>query len=161
MIASDRRAGLTRWIWFAAPLLAAIALGALLWTRFGDAAGDWGNGSSVTGATRTSEGGQVTIAATWQGPNAGPVFRVVLDTHTVNLDGYDLIQLAVLRTAEGREVPPSGWDAPQGGHHREGTLIFPSTAPDGSPTIGSPTGAFELVIRDVAGVPERTFRWTP
>ena len=110
--------------------------------------------------SQTSEGGQVTIKATWQDPSAGPVFAVVMDTHSVNLDAYDLLQLAVLRTEQGLEVQPIGWDAPSGSHHREGTLSFPATAADGSPLIGSDTRTVELVIRDVAGVPERSFRWT-
>ncbi len=112
-------------------------------------------------ATQRNEGGQVTVDVTWGGAATGPSFRVALDTHAVELDGYDLRQLAVLRTAQGREVRPSGWDAPKGGHHREGTLTFPATAADGSPMIGPATGILELVIRDVAGVPERVFRWTP
>jgi hypothetical protein len=113
-----------------------------------------------TEATQRSEGGQVTVAVTWGGKETGPVFRVVMDTHAVDLDGYDLRQLAVLR-AGGREVRPSGWDAPKGGHHREGTLTFPSASADGSPTMGPAAGTVELVIRDIAGVPERIFRWTP
>jgi hypothetical protein len=110
--------------------------------------------------TQTNEGGQVTIKATWQGLSAGPVFDVVMDTHAVDLDGYDLTQLAVLRIDGGREVQPAGWDAPKGGHHREGTLTFPTTAADGSPLIAPGTRTIELVIRDVAGVSERVFRWT-
>ena len=113
------------------------------------------------GATQRSEGGQVTVEVTWSGGEVGPVFQVVMDTHAVDLDGYDLRQLAALRTGDGREARPGGWDAPKGGHHREGTLTFPATFADGSPTIGPSIGTVELVIRDVAGVPERTFRWTP
>jgi hypothetical protein len=110
-------------------------------------------------ATRISEGGQVTVEVTWGGPSAGPVFTVVLDTHAVDLDGYDLRALAVLRTDDGREVAPSGWDAPRGGHHREGELTFPVTAADGTPVIGPGTRAIEVLVRDVAGIPERSFRW--
>jgi hypothetical protein len=110
-------------------------------------------------AMQMSEGGQVTVKATWQGLSAGPVFAVALDTHAVNLDGYDLKQLAMLRIDGGREVRPASWDAPEGGHHRQGTLTFPPTAA-GRPLIGSDTRTIELVIRDVAGVPERIFRWT-
>lgn len=117
--------------------------------------------SAGPGTTRRSEGGQVTVDVTWGGKEAGPVFRVVMDTHAVDLDGYDLRQLAVLRVADGREVRPGGWDAPKGGHHREGALTFPASLPDGSPTLGPSAGTVELVIRDVAGVPERTFRWAP
>ena len=110
-------------------------------------------------ATQTSDGGQVTVAVTWQGPSAGPVFTIAMNTHAVNLDGYDLKQLAVLRTDQGQEVKPIGWDAPKGGHHREGRLTFPSTTNDGAPLIGPQTRSLELVIRNVAGVPERTFTW--
>jgi hypothetical protein len=116
--------------------------------------------SVPSAATQTNDGGQVTIKATWSGASAGPTFDVVMDTHAVDLDGYDLTQLAVLRV-EGREVQPVGWDAPKGGHHRQGMLRFPATRSDGTPLIGSDTRAIELIIRDVADVPERIFSWTP
>jgi hypothetical protein len=110
--------------------------------------------------TRTNESGQVTVRVTWQEAAADLRFDVVLDTHAVDLDGYDLRQLAVLRAEDGREVQPIAWDAPPGGHHREGTLVFPATAPDGTLLIGPTTRIIELVIRDIAEVPERSFRWT-
>jgi hypothetical protein len=109
--------------------------------------------------TQTSDGGQVTIKATWLGPEAGPVFAVVLDTHSVNLDAFDLARLAALRTDQGLEVQPIGWDAPAGGHHREGTLSFADVAPDGSSLLGPDVMALQLVIRDVA-VPERVLQWS-
>jgi hypothetical protein len=111
-------------------------------------------------ATQISDANQVKIAVTWQGPDSGPVFQVAMDTHSVDLDGYDLLQLARLRTDQGIEVAPSRWDAPKGGHHRSGTLSFPTTTTGGSPVIGPSTGSVELLIRDVAGVPERTYRWS-
>ncbi|MEO7910400.1 MAG: hypothetical protein ABIV47_12195 [Roseiflexaceae bacterium] len=118
--------------------------------------------ADVPGAmTQTNEGGQVTIKATWQGRSAGPIFDVVLDTHAVDLDGYDLQQLAILRIDGAREIQPTGWDAPKGGHHRAGTLTFPATAADGSALIVPDTRTIELVIHDIAGVTERVFRWTP
>jgi hypothetical protein len=87
------------------------------------------------------------------------VFDVVLDTHSVDLDAIDLRQLAVLRTSDGREARPTGWDAPKGGHHRSGTLAFPASAADGAPLIGQETQTITLVIQNVAGVPARTFTW--
>lgn len=108
--------------------------------------------------TQESEGGQVTVEVTWQGATAEPVFKVVMDTHAVDLDGYDLRQTAVLRTEDGSELRPTGWDAPKGGHHREGLLTFPSATPDGKPVVTAGR-AIELIIRDVAGVPERKYRW--
>lgn len=110
--------------------------------------------------TQTSDGGQVVVKATWQGSEAGPVFTVTLDTHSVDLDGYDLAQLTVLRVEDGREVQPRGWDAPKGNHHRKGTLSFPAIGEDGKAIVGPDTPGFELIIRDVAGVPERVLRWT-
>jgi len=78
-------------------------------------------------------------------------FRVAMNTHSVNLD-YDLTQLAVLRTERGDEVAPSRWDGPRGGHHVRGTLSFPAPDLRGVRWV-------EVLIRDVAGVPERVFRW--
>lgn len=103
--------------------------------------------------------GQVTLAVTWQGPKA-LVFAVAMDTHSGSLDGYDLGQLAMLRTDQGREVRPSAWDAPPGGHHRQGTLTFPATTASGSPVLDASTRAIELIIRNMGDVPERIFRWT-
>lgn len=111
------------------------------------------------GQTQTNEGGGVTVNVTLQDPAVAPAFTVVLDTHTVNLDAYDLLRLSVLRTADGQEVQPISWNAPAGGHHREGTLTFPAVAADGSPLITTGATPFELLIRDVGGVGERSFRW--
>ena len=112
------------------------------------------------GMTQTNDGGQVTIRASWNGVSAGPVFDIALNTHAVDLDGFDLAQLAVLRV-DGREIQPQGWNAPKGGHHRSGALSFPVTGSDGRPLITANTRSIELVIRDVAGVPERIFVWRP
>lgn len=126
------------------------------------ACGRGGNGSRVGQApvTQTSEGGQVTIKVTWQGPSSGPMFTVSMDTHSVDLDGYDLRQLAVLRTDQGVEVEPTDWDAPKGGHHRQGTLTFPVSDPEGRAIVSPDVRAITLIIRDVAGIPERQFQWT-
>lgn len=118
--------------------------------------GDAAAAPATPGATLRREGGQVTVAATWRGPAAGPVFVVALDTHAVDLDAIDLARQAVLRTAAG-EIAATRWIAPAGGHHRSGELIFPPTTPDGRPVLDG--GPIELVVRDVASVPERSFRW--
>ena len=112
-----------------------------------------------SGETQTNRDGQVTVAVTWPGPPTGLAFRVVLDTHSVDLDGYDLGALTLVRGDQGAEVWPISWDAPPGGHHREGSLVFPDASSDEMPVIGPDTRALELVIRDVGGVQERVFRW--
>jgi hypothetical protein len=117
--------------------------------------------AALAGASQTNEGGQVMIAATWQGSGPQTVFKVAMNTHAVDLDGYDLKQLAVLRIDGGQEIQPTSWEAPKGGHHRSGTLIFPATDAAGKPLIASSTQTIELVIRDVAGVRERVFTWRP
>jgi hypothetical protein len=108
--------------------------------------------SPFTHATQTNEGGGVTIAATLLAQAPTITFKVALNTHSVGLDGYDLRQLATLRVDQGAPVQAGGWDAPAGGHHREGTLSFPADAADAR--------AIELVIREVGSVPERVLQWT-
>lgn len=115
---------------------------------------------SSSAASQTSEGGNVTVEVTWKGKSVGPVFTVAIDTHSVNLDGYDLRQLAVLQTDQGAEFTPTNWDAPKGGHHRTGTLTFSATTPDGTALIGPNTRTIRLIVRNVAGVSERVFQWT-
>lgn len=115
--------------------------------------------TTPSAATQISAGGEVTVTATWVGSNRAPVFTMVLDTHSVDLDALDLTALATLSVG-GMEVRPITWDAPAGGHHRAGVLSFPTTTADGRAVIGPETETIELVIRDVAGVPERIFRWT-
>lgn len=110
--------------------------------------------------TQTNRDGPVTVAVTWPGPTAGLVFKVVLDTHSVDLDRYDLAVLALVRGDQESEVPPISWDAPLGGHHREGSLVFPDAQSDGTPVIGPDARSLELVVRDVGGIRERVFKWT-
>ena len=47
---------------------------------------------------------------------------------------------------------PLQWDGAEGGHHVNGTLYFPAMDLQDAQWV-------ELVIREMAGVPERTFRW--
>ncbi len=78
-------------------------------------------------------------------------FNVALNTHSVDLE-YDLSQVAFLRCERGRDYDPVSWEgSPPGGHHRQGVLRFTP--------LDHPSSFLELVIRDVAGVPERVFRW--
>ncbi len=135
--------------------------GLVFWARSASGTTSTTAPATQSGAmTRTNEDGQITIKVTWQGKSAGPVFRVEMDTHAVNLDSYDLRQLALLHLGQGQELQPGGWNAPAGGHHRSGTLSFPATTASGSPVIGSDTHIIKLTIRNVGGIAERTFLWT-
>jgi hypothetical protein len=95
----------------------------------------------------------VTVAVTFfkEGSN-GPAFRVVLDTHSVNLDGYRFEEVVRLRDGKGGELVPTAVENPQGGgHHRSATVRFPWPEPRPK--------SLELIVKGVAGVPERLFQW--
>ena len=114
-------------------------------------------------ATQRNMGGDVTVEATLLDPKAigeKLSFRVKLDTHTGSLDEYDLVKISSLRDDQGREFPAPTLEKPEGaGHHRSGMLTFSNQDQDGRPIVTHSTKYIELVIKDVAGVAERTFRW--
>ena len=84
-------------------------------------------------------------------------FQIVMDTHSVDL-AVDLAQTAVLRIGD-QEIAASDWQAPAGGgHHVEGTLSFAAVDDTGRRWLAEAT-AVTLVIRDLAGIAERTFSW--
>ncbi len=103
--------------------------------------------------TKSSDGGSVTVDVTPTALEVGKplAFDIAMNTHSVDL-GDDLTKIAILRDDAGKEYKPTAWDGPDGGgHHRSGTLNFAafSTKPK----------YVELVIRGLAKVPERVFRW--
>jgi hypothetical protein len=104
--------------------------------------------------TQRDEGGEVTVEVTWNGPVAGAVFDVTLDTHSVDLDPLDLTD-AVLTNDRGETLGAKPWGAPKGGHHREGRLAFDGDAS----TFLADTSFIELRISGVGAVPERVLRW--
>ncbi|MDP2730612.1 MAG: hypothetical protein Q8O55_09010 [Dehalococcoidales bacterium] len=98
----------------------------------------------------------MTFDVEWVKTQTGSLlFNVDMNTHSVDLDQYDLAALAVLRDGAGNEFHPVSWNAAAGGHHRSGTLTFP--IPD-SVSQGK-TRYIEIVIRDVAGIGERVLTW--
>jgi len=134
-----------------------LALAVTLGAACGRASSDPGRTDDAVGGTQTNEEGSVTVEVSWDGQLRPLAFDVTLDTHSVELDGYDLARLALLRTDRGDDLKPARWDAPEGGHHRQGALSFDLSAEEAGRLDGA--SYLELVIRDVAGVPERTFRW--
>lgn len=82
-------------------------------------------------------------------------FEITLNTHSVDL-GMDLAQLATLTTDAGITVSAISWDAPRGGHHASGKLIFPSII-DGKSILDGATN-ITVQIRDVDAT-LRTFVW--
>ncbi len=114
------------------------------------------SGGPTNGLVLSSAVGEVTIDVEWQGEENGSlVFHVAMNTHSVNLDQYDLGELAVLRDDEGKEYGPASWDSASGGHHRQGTLTFP--LPD---SLSQRKARYvEIVIRDVDDIKERILKW--
>lgn len=115
-----------------------------------------GSQAPTNGLVQSSSGGSVTIDVKWLGAQDGSLaFQVTMDTHSVDLDQYDLGKLVTLRDDAGNEYAPTAWLSAPGGHHREGTLKFP--VPE-SLTQGK-ARSIQLVLRDVAGVGERVLQW--
>ncbi len=82
-------------------------------------------------------------------------FDVVLTTHSIDLS-MDLATLSTLTTDTGVSVEADLWDAPIGGHHVEGKLIFPATK-DGKSILEGAT-KLTLTILNV-DAPTRVFEW--
>jgi hypothetical protein len=79
-------------------------------------------------------------------------FRIEMTTHMRDLNPYRFEQIIRLRDQTGKEFTPLAVEQMMGGgHHRTAAVRFP--APDPRATV------VELLVRDVAGVPERVFRW--
>jgi len=83
-------------------------------------------------------------------------FSVALNTHSVDLS-MDLATLATLTTDAGITVAATEWDAPGGGHHVSGKLIFPAAAAGGKGLLeGTTTLTLAIVNLDA---PLREFIW--
>lgn len=115
--------------------------------------------SSSTGdLVRTDEQGAVVVQVTpvnLANPGEAIEFEVELNTHSVDLS-MDLGPLATLTTDNGKTVQASLWDAPKGGHHVSGKLIFPATV-EGQPVLEGGQ-KLTLTIKDL-DAPERVFSW--
>jgi hypothetical protein len=120
--------------------------------------GVWPDGLSEAqeGLTKRDSQGSVTVLVTLTAqpsPGAPIKAKVVLDTHSVALDGVTFEQAVVIRPPNGADVPPTAVEQASGsGHHREAVLVFP---PSPQP------GPVRIVVKNVGGVAERTFTWEP
>ncbi len=85
-------------------------------------------------------------------PDRYTVFLVSMNTHSVDLAGYDMVKISELRVA-GKTFAPLRWESTsENNHHRSGALVFPKV------DTSQPA---ELVIKTIAGVPQRLYRWQP
>jgi len=92
-----------------------------------------------------SEAG-VTAKVSLEGSDGTLIFKVSLETHTVELDKYKFDEIVVLR-AGGKEYKAKVKSEEGSGHHRSAVVEFDNPG----------TKEVEVVIKDVAGVKERAF----
>lgn len=114
------------------------------------------NLTSVAGAYEVQSNRQNSVRVDVQPVQLKPgqpvKFEIRLNTHSEDL-GQDLIAVSALEDNNGRKYRPIDWDgSPPGGHHRQGVLAFPAL--DGTPA------SITLVIRDIAAIPARIFKWS-
>lgn len=124
-----------------------------------EAASPSGNEAGAsTDLTRTDQQGAVIVEVTplnLDNPSDQVEFDVVMDTHSVDLS-MDLAMLATITTDTGITVQATLWDAPRGGHHVTGKLIFPA-ANDGKSIL---EGATKLTLTIVnLDAPSRVLEW--
>ena len=82
-------------------------------------------------------------------------FNIILTTHSIDLS-MDLAATATLTTDTGVSINSTLWDAPRGGHHVEGKLIFPASQ-DGKSIL---EGARKLTLTIInVDAPTRIFEW--
>ena len=116
----------------------------------------WAAGGSEAqeSLTKQDRQGPVTVAVTLTAAPAvgAPIkVKVVLDTHSVGLDGIAFDKIVALRSPDGADIAPTAVEQATGsGHHREATLVFPPPAQ---------AGPLKIVIKNVGGVAERSFVW--
>ena len=116
------------------------------------------SGESDSATTRTDEQGAIIFEITplnLASPTDTIEFDVTLTTHSIELS-MDLASFATLTTDTGISMTSTLWDAPRGGHHVEGKLIFPATK-DGKPILEGAT-KLTLTILNV-DAPSRIFEW--
>lgn len=107
---------------------------------------------------RLDQQGSVTVEVTplnLSNPSDSLEFEVALNTHSIDLS-MDLAALATLTTDTGLAVQATLWDAPRGGHHVSGKLVFPAMKDGRSILEGA--GKLTLTILSL-DAPSRVFEW--
>ena len=111
--------------------------------------------AAVPSGPRRDSDRTVTVKATFLNPQSteDAQFDISLDSrgHVVNLDRYDLAVLSFLRDDTGNTYQSTRAENKRSGHHREVVLVFPRPSTEAQ--------SLELVIKDIAGVKQRSFRW--
>jgi len=127
-------------------------------TQSPDAVSGESSSPSNDSATRIDQQGAIIVEVTplnLDMPDNSLEFDILMDTHSIDLS-MDLAMLATLATDTGLTTQATLWDAPLGGHHVEGKLIFPATK-DGKSIL---EGATKLTLTIInVDAPSRVFEW--
>ena len=104
--------------------------------------------------TKEAEAAGVTVKVTYKNPEEkkAPAFDVTLDTHSVELDQAHLHEIAILRDNAGREYFAEVVSSSGSGHHINAVFQFKDADISSAKFV-------ELVIKGVAGIDERVFRF--
>lgn len=113
--------------------------------------------------TRTSTGSAVSVDATFLNPiqknKEELIFRVALNTHSVDLSGYKIEQLATFKNSEGL-ITKEGFvwvSESDSSHRRSGYLKIPAGTKEGKPLISEKT---DYIVLEITGIEaNREFRW--
>ncbi|MBI4009213.1 hypothetical protein HY357_03200 [Candidatus Roizmanbacteria bacterium] len=103
--------------------------------------------------SQENEGGNVTVTVQPEvlGIGQKPTFKLEFNTHSVDLS-FDIAKQSFLTDDKGKRLEGSTWNgSPPGGHHREGTLTFNTALTE--------TKYVEFIMKDIAGVSKRKFKW--
>jgi hypothetical protein len=85
-------------------------------------------------------------------PVGQAAIHLVFTTHAGDLRQYDYLANASLAAGAVRDIPAAQWIVTSDdSHHLQGVLVFE--------TLVSETEEVQLTLRNLAGVPERTFLW--
>lgn len=109
-----------------------------------------------TSLERFNNEGAVKVTAEYLPPKKSKIeeisFRLVLDTHSVNLEQYDIQQLSSLIIDNGAPIEASKWQPTGASHHFNGVLSFSKELPSEEHTI-------KLIVKNIDNVEERVFEW--
>jgi hypothetical protein len=113
-----------------------------------------GRADAQPSLTQRDGQGPVTVIVTLAvPPQVGVPIRanIILDTHSIALDGIAFERAVVLRPPGEVDVAPTGVEgATDGGHHREAVVMFPPVMQPGT---------VRIVVKNVGGIAERSFTW--
>ncbi len=121
--------------------------------------------STEASLRKRNRGGAVTVEVVYMNPiekdqKGKLVFKIEMNTHSVDLNAYEIEKNSFLKNDKGEETKAIAWEQPSGdGHHRSGLLVFSDTDDSETSVVTRETRFIILTIKDLAGVEERVFRW--